>query len=702
MSSNYPPPSGIGNISTALGQFAQGWQNAKAQGRDREEQERRRNQEHANNLLQVLDSPIAQNPSMKASLMEAYADALDKAEAGPQKKKKQEGIGGLVKRMFGGGYDAVPDTQPGPMRAALNKSEVDRQSQIRQETFHGPAREEGRGDYGTSGLANFLGPAAANPISTQTPNAPMSRETVKPSAFPQTPDEQMSKVSAAPAPSPVAQYATAPRTPQSPQQSAATAQYANNYISPDKLVRSATVAHTGKYGIQDTGAIQRDVMTQAHAIINDLLDHVDSFIDVTPGHETLEQAYAHPQIRQALDGIRDYAHLTGQKFEDIVGSRFAKDAAVPKFSLVKDAIGPDGKPVLGSFNESTGGITPSSVRQFENSPDEAKKLENDAIVVYRIPEAQRTPEQNQVIAAYEAHKGVGQTWTPDSITVDGKGPIAVLKNSRGDYVDATTRLPITGKIGVYERPRESDIDIGIHLTPEALDVAARRYLQDGTLPPMGMGSKSTTARQEIMNRAAILDPNAAIAANKATYQADSAALSQLTKSVNAVESFEKTGQANLNQFVNLAKRVRDTGSPWLNRPLRSMDRNLLGSTDQAAYDAARQVALTEIARIVANPNLTGVLSDSARRETESFSPDNATLAQTLRISEVLLQDMKNRIEPLKQQQKQIQDSLRNGPPISGTLPNAPGSGFSFQYQGKTLTFPTEAAMKAAKAAAGVK
>lgn len=391
MSSNYPPPSGIGNISTALGQFAQGWQNAKAQGRDREEQERRRNQEHANNLLQVLDSPIAQNPSMKASLMEAYADALDKAEAGPQKKKKQEGIGGLVKRMFGGGYDAVPDTQPGPMRAALNKSEVDRQSQIRQETFHGPAREEGRGDYGTSGLANFLGPAAANPISTQTPNAPMSRETVKPSAFPQTPDEQMSKVSAAPAPSPVAQYATAPRTPQSPQQSAATAQYANNYISPDKLVRSATVAHTGKYGIQDTGAIQRDVMTQAHAIINDLLDHVDSFIDVTPGHETLEQAYAHPQIRQALDGIRDYAHLTGQKFEDIVGSRFAKKEDLPNLGIV-NVLGPDGKQVIANHNPQTGAITPTTFSPYEKSGNDPANIAEYNLYAKQETEAGRIPD----------------------------------------------------------------------------------------------------------------------------------------------------------------------------------------------------------------------------------------------------------------------------------------------------------------------
>ncbi len=338
--------------------------NAKMMARDREEHDRARLHDRAQALMQLAEHPMAaNNPSMKAALTEAAFSAWDEADAGPAKKgTKQHGLGALMKRMVGaGGYNPAPPQGPGPMRTMLDQSEKNRQAEIQKEHFEAPDR----GDYGSSGLQNFLGPAATNPVSTQTPDAGMSRDRAP--GLSMTPEENMSH--AAPPPAPVAQYAQQPRT-QSPVQASATANYANNVISPDKLIRSATVAHTGKYGFQDTAAIQRDVQIQAQHIINDLLDHVDSFIDVTPGHETLEEAYAHPQIRQALDGIRQYSHLTGQKFEDIVGGRFAKKDDQPTLGLTT-IMGPDGKPVLANHNPHSGAVTPvaGGVTPYEKTSD---------------------------------------------------------------------------------------------------------------------------------------------------------------------------------------------------------------------------------------------------------------------------------------------------------------------------------------------
>ncbi len=373
MSSNYPPPSALGNIATGLGSFAQGYMNAKMMARDREERDRARLHDRAQALMQLAEHPMAaNNPSMKAALTEAAFSAWDEADAGPAKKgTKQHGLGALMKRMVGaGGYNAAPPQGPGPMRTMLNESEKNRQAAIQKENFEAPDR----GDYGSSGLQNFLGPAASNPVSTQTPDAGMSRDRAP--GLSMTPEENMSH--AAPAPAPIAQYAQQPRT-QSPVQASATANYANNVISPDKLIRSATVAHTGKYGFQDTAAIQRDVQIQAHHIINDLLDHVDSFIDVTPGHETLEQAYAHPQIRQALDGIRQYAHLTGQKFEDIVGGRFPAKGDEPSYSLTQVA-GPDGSAGYAGFNPKENTLTPIKGASPYIAPKDPKEpnLKNNA------------------------------------------------------------------------------------------------------------------------------------------------------------------------------------------------------------------------------------------------------------------------------------------------------------------------------------
>ncbi len=46
--------------------------------------------------------------------------------------------------------------------------------------------------------------------------------------------------------------------------------------------------------------------------------------------------------------------------------------------------------------------------------------------------------------------------------------------------------------------------------------------------------------------------------------------------------------------------------------------------------------LPEIARIITNPNLTGVLSDSARQEVSQFNPETATLGQTVKVAVALL------------------------------------------------------------------
>jgi len=43
------------------------------------------------------------------------------------------------------------------------------------------------------------------------------------------------------------------------------------------------------------------------------------------------------------------------------------------------------------------------------------------------------------------------------VTVDGKGPVSVWKNNKTrEIVDATTKKPITGQVGVYERDRAGE------------------------------------------------------------------------------------------------------------------------------------------------------------------------------------------------------------------------------------------------------
>ena len=230
------------------------------------------------------------------------------------------------------------------------------------------------------------------------------------------------------------------------------------------------------------------------------------------------------------------------------------------------------------------------------------------------------------------------------------------------------------------------------LADEALNRAATTYHTTGQLPPMGMGAQGVVMRKAIMNKEAELFPDpTSLAANSAAFKANQSTLAQLTKQQAAVEAYSETAGKNLKLFTDLADKVPDTGVPWVNLPLRVLNKNVVGSQNQAAFDAARQVALTEIAKVVNNPGLTGSLSDSARSEVMGLNSSSATFAQIKSVANVLQQDMANRQSGLADQIQGIKDRLkaagaRDGPPTGGpsTSPQ-PQANAPIQYGGHTFT-----------------
>jgi hypothetical protein len=201
------------------------------------------------------------------------------------------------------------------------------------------------------------------------------------------------------------------------------------------------------------------------------------------------------------------------------------------------------------------------------------------------------------------------------------------------------------------------------LTPAGLDAAALNYAKTGLLPPLGMGDKST--RKAIINRAAEMMPGLDIASAKADYAANTQSLQSMQKQRDAIGAFEQTARKNIDIFLAAAGKVVDTGSPLANGLVRQVTGKMLGSPDQAAYDAARQVAVNEIAKIVSNPTLAGTLSDSARHEVDAFNPGTATLAQSVRVMRLLKQDMDNRTAALDDALGGIKARIKKGAPETG-------------------------------------
>jgi hypothetical protein len=221
-------------------------------------------------------------------------------------------------------------------------------------------------------------------------------------------------------------------------------------------------------------------------------------------------------------------------------------------------------------------------------------------------------------------------------------------------------------------------DQPVQLSGDALEAVTDVFLRTGQLPSLGLGGVGV--REKVFNRAGeilagkgkpssnIGDP---IVAAKAAFTSLQASLTQLQRQRAAVGAFENTALKNLEMFERTAQGVVDKGSPWINKPLREVERQGLGNADLAAFNAARQVAMTEISRVISNPNLTGVLSDSARGEAGALIGPDATLKQIYSAADILKQDMANRRQSLDEEITNVRGQLtpqRGGPPPTTATP----------------------------------
>lgn len=232
----------------------------------------------------------------------------------------------------------------------------------------------------------------------------------------------------------------------------------------------------------------------------------------------------------------------------------------------------------------------------------------------------------------------------------------------GQWVPHTGAIPENAHW--LQEPTSSGANVNVNLGSDAVDLAAWQYLQTGTMPPLGMGAGGM--RSAILERAAQLAKQGNInpQANAASYKADQQALNQVNRTISAVTAFENTAQRNIKIMQDAMKKVTDTGIPVLNRPLRDLQ-NMTGNKDVAAFNAAVRVVIPEIARILAQPNLTGQLTDTARHEIESVIRLDSTVEQMNAVMDLLIRDMAGRKTDLAIQKKAIEDAIRSRGP-SGT------------------------------------
>lgn len=184
------------------------------------------------------------------------------------------------------------------------------------------------------------------------------------------------------------------------------------------------------------------------------------------------------------------------------------------------------------------------------------------------------------------------------------------------------------------------------ISPAALDNLVRRYIQTGELPP-GNGPAALALRSHVMNRAAEMSKESGgtgqidLAANRASYKADSHSLETMQKQADTLDSFEKTALANLDIFLDKARKVVDPGSPLFNAPARAFAEKVAGDPRMSEFTTSRQVAVQELSKLLSGAQ-GGVVSDSARHEASSLISPDASLAQIEAAAKILKQDAANR------------------------------------------------------------
>ena len=280
----------------------------------------------------------------------------------------------------------------------------------------------------------------------------------------------------------------------------------------------------------------------------------------------------------------------------------------------------------------------------------------------------------------------------------GEGIIADTAHGSSILVDKTTGKEVAN-LGTATPILAANIQTP-HLTNEALDMNAQRFLETGQLPSLGM--RGAVAQAAIINRAAELSPSAPLAYNSAQYKSNLSSLTNVTRTLDTLSGFEMAANKNLDAFETLVSKLPDTGVPWLNTPVRLLNEKLVGSEYMPAVSAARDVALREIARVTNDPKLNGVLSDSARHEVQALIGKDATIGQIKQAAQILRNDMNNVHTSLNQQRDVINNRIHS---TSG-VPTGPNGGkVQVIANGQTITLNSQAdadAFKAAASARGIK
>ena len=206
------------------------------------------------------------------------------------------------------------------------------------------------------------------------------------------------------------------------------------------------------------------------------------------------------------------------------------------------------------------------------------------------------------------------------------------------------------------------------LTAAALDDISRAALKDRTAL-VGLGRDPGKISQ-VLNHMAEISHGGDLAASRALYGADKKSLEKFIPQYDAITSFENNALTQGQRLVELANKVDTTGVPVIERWIRAGRSAVAGDPDVTAFNTQLGIFAPEVAKILTNPNLTGVLTDQSQKEVQKFLPDSLTAGQADRVVKLLTQDFASRHASIENQVQEIVDRMAKRGTPEGEKPGA--------------------------------
>ena len=244
--------------------------------------------------------------------------------------------------------------------------------------------------------------------------------------------------------------------------------------------------------------------------------------------------------------------------------------------------------------------------------------------------------------------------------------------TRSDAIAQATQLvkPSFAAGGALEALPNGDVKPPPGMPQDRFDDLARIWKRTGYMPPLGLGG--AVVREGIVAHGTFLAKQAGQTPEEMTMgwsvnKSNVTALNKLEQQRAAVESFSNTEVANGEVLADLAQRIDATGVPVIERWQRAGRQAIQGDPDVTMFNSQIVAYRNGVARIITNPNLTGVLSVRAMHEAQSFAEGNMTAKQIRMVTELFKDDFARRKKPLEDEIKRIEGVLAGNPDVeSGT------------------------------------